>query len=78
MAYDLSYILCSSPDCSFSAKGNEDTHRCCPYCGNDLIYRCPHCGNYFEHKGQLFCVQCREKIKSDPPSSQPRTSDNNE
>lgn len=66
------YVLCSNPDCSFSARDKNFQVNGCPECGADVLKACPNCGRAFMFKNEKFCHNCQERVKPEPePKKKP-------
>lgn len=60
---DKEYVICSNPDCKFSHH-DVDIFKFCPECGSKTIDRCPDCGHFLRKKGQIFCHNCSQPIRT--------------
>lgn len=67
------YVVCSNPECSFSALDKHFLINACPYCASDTIKSCEKCNTFLMFKGQEYCHHCKAPIRPKPSEEQPST-----
>ena len=63
------HIVCSKPECSFSAQDNYRTDYC-PRCAEPVLRACPHCEELLWYNNQVACTRCAKPLKAAPVQDQ--------